>query len=93
MWGRPPLDSLKNTCMNLSGVEGESECAVTTPGEPAPAQHIAERCSEIPRDLNSVPEDKWEPIAALSAAKSPCLGARQNKTATEHLPPRVLIFL
>ena len=61
-------DSLKGTCMNLSGVEGEAECAAIAPGEPAPAQHITGRCSEIPRDLNSVPEYNWEGTAALSAA-------------------------
>ena len=67
-------DSLKGTCMNLSGVEGETECAVITPGEPAPAQHITERCSEIPRDLNSVPEYNWEGTAGKDLA-----GARQKK--------------
>ena len=45
--GLAPPDSLKGTCMNLSGVEGETECAVTTPGEPAPAQHIT---GEVLRD-------------------------------------------
>ena len=54
--------------MNLSEVEGEAECAATTRGEPASAQHITGWCSEIPRDLNSVPEDKQEGTAALSAA-------------------------
>ena len=43
----PPPDSLKGTCMNLSGVVGETECAVATPGEPAPAQHIT---GEVLRD-------------------------------------------
>ena len=66
MWGVAAPDSLKSTRMTLSGVEGEAVCAATTPGEPAPAQHTAGRCSEIP--LNSVPEDKWEGTAALSAA-------------------------
>ena len=61
-------DSLKSTCMTLLEVEGEAVCAATTPGEPASAQHTAGRCSEIPRDLNSVPEDKWEGTAALSVA-------------------------
>ena len=71
--GAGPPDSLKGTCMNLSGVEGETECAVTTPGEPAPAQHIT---GEV---LDSVPEDKWELKAALSAAGSPCRGqGKQN---------------
>ena len=41
-------DSLKGTCMNLSGVEGEAECAAIAPSEPALAQHITGRCSEIP---------------------------------------------
>ena len=36
----PPPDSLKSACMNLLGVWGETECAVVTPGEPAPTQHI-----------------------------------------------------
>ena len=66
--GPAPPDSLKRTSMTLLGVEGEAVCAATTPGEPVPAQHTAGRCSEIPRDLNSVPEDKWEGTAALSAA-------------------------
>ena len=66
--GAGPPDSLKSTCMTLLEVEGEAVCAATTPGEPASAQHTAGRCSEIPRDFNSVPEDKWEGIAALSAA-------------------------
>ena len=66
--GLAASDSLKSTCMNLLGVKGETECAVTTLGEPAPAQHITGRCSEIPRDLNSVPEYNWEGTAALSAA-------------------------
>ena len=61
-------DSLKGTCMNLLGVEGEAKCAAIAPGEPAPAQHITGRCLEIPRDLNSVPEYNWEGTAALSAA-------------------------
>ena len=52
----------------LLGVEGETECAVTTPGESAPAQYITGRWSEIPRALNSVPENKWEGTVALSAA-------------------------
>ena len=68
MWGVAAPDSLKSTRVTLLGVEGEAVCAATTPGEPAPAQHTAGRCSEIPRDLNSVPEDKWEGTAALSAA-------------------------
>ena len=68
MWGVAAPDSLKSTRMTLLGVEGEAVCAATTPGEPAPAQHTAGRCSEIPRDLNSVSEDKWEGTAALSAA-------------------------
>ena len=58
----------------LLGVEGETECAVITPGEPAPAQHVTGRCSEFPRDLNSVPGDKWEPTATLSVAGSPSWG-------------------
>ena len=61
-------DSLKSTCMNLLGVQGETECAVITPGELTLAQHITGRCSEIPQDLNSVPQDKWELTAALSVA-------------------------
>ena len=65
MWGVAAPDSLKSTCMTLLGVEGEAVCAVTAPGEPAPAQHTAGRCSKIPRDLNSVLEDKWEGTAAL----------------------------
>ena len=68
MWGVAAPDSLKSTCMTLLGVEGEAVCAVTAPGEPTLAQRTAGRCSEIPRDLNSVPEDKWEGTAALSAA-------------------------
>ena len=45
--GAGPPDSLKGMCMNLSGVVGETECAVATPGEPAPAQHIT---GEVLRD-------------------------------------------
>ena len=67
-------------CMTLLGVEGEAVYAATTPGEPAPA-----------RDLNSVPEDKWEGTAALSAAGKtwPWLGERKSHRAP---PPRVLHF-
>ena len=79
-------DSLKSTCMNLLGVEGEAECAAITPGEPAPAQHITGRCSEIPRDLNSVPEYNWEGTAAFSAAGKtyPGLGKRNSHRAPPH---------
>ena len=90
--GPAPPDSLKSTCMNLLEVEGEALHAGTTPGEPASAQHTAGRCSEIPRDLNSVPEDKWEGTAALSAAGKtwPGLGKRNSHRAP---PPWVLFFL
>ena len=91
MWGVAAIDSLKSTCMTLLGVEGEPVCAATVPGEPAPAQHTAGRCSEIPRDLNSVPEDKWERKAALSAAgkTKPGLSERKSHRAP---PPRVVHF-
>ena len=72
-----PPDSLKNTCMTLLEIAGETECAVIAPGESASAQHITGRCS--PRELNSVPEDKWEPTAALSAAGKDLVEARQTK--------------
>ena len=86
------LESLKSTHMTLLGVWGEAVYAATTPGEPAPAQHTAGRCSEIPRDLNSVPEDKREGTAALSAAGKtlPGQGKRKSHRAP---PPRVLFFL
>ena len=54
MWLAAP-DSLKSTCMSLSEVEGEAECAAITRGEPASAQHITGWCSEIPRDLKLSP--------------------------------------
>ena len=57
MWGVAAPDSWHGVRMTLLGVEGEAVCAATTPGEPAPAQHTAGRCSEITHDLNSVPED------------------------------------
>ena len=77
--------------MTLLEVEGEAVCAATTPGEPASAQHTAGRCSEIPRDLNSVPEDKWEGTATLSAAGKtwPGLGKRNSHQAP---PPRGFFF-
>ena len=53
--GPAPSDSLKSTCMNLLGVEGETECAATTRGEPAPAQHITRRCLGFPRELKLSP--------------------------------------
>ena len=48
-------DSLKSACMTLLGVAGEAECAVITPGEPDPAQHITGRCSGPPRELKLRP--------------------------------------
>ena len=72
--------------MTLLEVAGETECAVTTPGEPASAQHITGRCSEILRDLNSVPEDKWELTAALSVAGKDLTGVRQTKQALSTSP-------
>ena len=60
-------------------------CAAITRGEPASAQHITGRRSEIPRDLNSVPEDKWEPTAALSAAGKDLTGVRQRNS--QRAPP------
>ena len=92
MWGVAAPDSLKSTRMTLLGVEGEAVCAATAPGEPAPAQHTAGRCSEIPRDLNSVPEDKWEGTAACQRRERPCRGKAKEK-ATEHLPLGFCIFL
>ena len=83
MWGVAAPDSLKSTCMTLLGVEGEA-----APGEPAPAQHTAGRCSEIPRNLNSVPEDKREETAAWSAAGKtwPGSGKRKRHQAPPHRP-------
>ena len=95
MWGVAAPDSLKGACMTLLGVEGKAVCAATAPGEPAPAQYTAGRCSEIPWDLNSVPEDKWEGTAAGTAALSaagktwPGLGERKSHRAP---PPRILHF-
>ena len=61
-------DSLKSTCMNLSEIWVRLDVPALAPGEPVSARHITGWCSEIPRDLNSVPEYKWEGTAALSAA-------------------------
>ena len=84
-------DSLKSTCITLLEVEGEAVCAATTPGKPALALHTAGRCSEIPRDLNSVTEDKREGTAALSAAGKTWPGS--GKTNSHQAPPpRVLPF-
>ena len=77
-------DSLKSTCMSSSEVEGEDECAAITRGEPASAQHITGWCSEIPRDLNSVPEDNG------TAAGKDLTGVRQRNSQRAP-PPRVLI--
>ena len=58
----------------------------TTPSEPASARHMTGWCSEILRDLNSVPEDKREGTAALSAAGKDLTGARQTKQPTSTTP-------
>ena len=84
--GLAPPDSLKNTCMTLLEVEGDTECAVTAPGEPASAQHKTGRCSEFFGNSNSVLEDKWEPTAALSAAGKDLAGARQTKQPPGNSP-------
>ena len=65
-------------------------CAAIARGEPALAQHITGRRSEIPRDLNSVPEDKREGTAALSAAGKDLTGVRQRNS--QRAPNRVLCF-
>ena len=75
-------DSLKSTCMSLSEVWVRLDVPATTPGEPATARHIIGRCSEVPRDLNSVPEDKREGTAALSAAGKDLTAVRQTKQPT-----------
>ena len=67
-------------------------CVAITRGEPASAQHITGRRSEIPRDLNSVPEDKWEPTAALSAAGKDLTRVRQRNS--QRAPPhKGFVFL
>ena len=77
--------------MNLLEIWVRLDVPALAPGEHVLARHITGWCSEIPRDLNSVPEYKWEGTAALSAAGK-TLPGKANKTVNEHLPPRVLIF-
>ena len=83
--GRPWF--LKRHVHEFVRSSGWGRCAATTPGEPASAWHIAGRYSEIPRDLNSVPEDKWEPTAALSAARKDLVWG-QGKQNSHRVPPR-----
>ena len=56
---------------------------MTTPGEPASAAQL-KGAQSPPRSSNSVPEDKWEPTSALSAAGEVLAGARQ---ANSHRAP------